>query len=571
MQPASGAGRARVVVVLVLLALLALVGMALVAAGARLGSGEGDADVADALHEVAPVPEDAADLVTWGPDAWRRERHLDPVTRVQVASAYLRAWAAISRWQSVGDRAAVDDTFTGQAEDAVAGLDPDPSLLTVDLRHRLTLTFFALDGATIAFRDTGALVVRGTGVGTAADSYVLTRETLDVVMELEDGYWRVAQLRRQDAELRATLAGGAGDAPVALSGADTVAATPVAQTLPARSLRATTYRVGDWSRPGVVARAAATDLARVRALGLDAVTVPLPVDVFDGRETDPDAEASLRRLLEVAEEQRVGVVLVCLDGAADLGPGAWGSLRVEVRRLAGLVGDAPALRLWELADAPSARGGTSPAQRALLALLLREAVRERDADTPVTLGWDDPADAADPGVAGLLDLVTLYAGPPRDADPTAALAALPDVVTAARVHGREVRIAAPRLGATGGLGLHPRTEAAQAWDVARVVRATDGFTVGALYDAGAREGLLAPDGTVRPAGEQVRDPVAGAPGWRDVLGSVPVRLAVLLLVVLALRAGWRRVRGPLRASWQERLRRFRDGAPDDEDAVGPTS
>jgi len=420
--------RAKLVVAVALLVVLALVALLVVGGGARLLTREGsETDPTQVLQEAAVVPDDAPDLVEWLPDAWERERVLEPATRVSVGGAYLRAWSALARWQNTGDREAVDDTFTGPVEATVAGLEPDPSSVLRDVHHRLRLTFYALDGATVAFDDEVALTVRGDGLGASdpavdgtasggsglGDAYVVARERLRVVMVLEDGYWRVAQLRREETRPVATVLG---TEPRVLPDPDGLAglAGPAGAERGAPGETPTAYSTTYepvWDDPTAAAEDAAFALAAVADRGEDGVRVPLPADVFEGSDTDRDAEASLLSVLDVAEDLDLRVELVAGAGRTDLGPASWPSARASLAALLDLVDDHPAVALWTLLEAPVGPEATgTSAQRAVLAVLLSDLARRRTT-TPLGLTWADPAEAADPSLSALVDVVTLREPP----------------------------------------------------------------------------------------------------------------------------------------------------------------
>ena len=519
--------RAKLMVALGLLLVLVLLVTSVVAVGARLLGREGSqGDAATVLRTVDLVPEDAPDLVEWTRDAWRRERVMEPDTRVAVAAAYLRAWSAMARWQASGDLAAVEDTFSGQLVDTVTSAPADGSATLRDLHHRLTLDFYALDGATVALRDRAALTVRGDEVG---GGYVVGTERHSAVLVLEDDYWRVAQLRRERDEREAIVLGGAvsGVTPVPASDTDVP--------------RTTRYEVLAWEQPDVVREDARSDLARVRDLGLDGVSVPLPHDVFTGSATAPEAEESLGALLDVARRLGLTVDLVALDGLTDLGPSSWSPARATLSRLLDVVDDHPAVGLWTLASAPADASGT-PAHRAVLATVLTTLAHERTG-VPVTIAWGTAAEASDTGLAGLVDVVTWAPSAEELADGALDLP----------VADRPVRVWAPEVTAAGGSLLLPRGEDDQAWEAAAVVDSrADGFVLGILYDGAAATGLLRIDGSERPAAEQLDDPTAGPPGsaW---LRSPLLKLLVVVVLGVVLLGAWRRLRGLLVHRWGPRV------------------
>ncbi|TFB87348.1 hypothetical protein E3O44_09565 [Cryobacterium algoricola] len=535
------------------------------------------AKVSSGLHEVATVPVNASQLVTWLPDAWQRERVLEPATRMMIAASYIRAWAAIGRFQSTGERPAVIDTFSGAARRAVLELPRTGPSATWDLRHSLELEFYALDGATVAFHDGGANIARTVGTGVS-ETVLLSHESYDVVMVLEDGFWRIRQLRRSAGSDTATLTTDAAGA-TAITGA--AATTP--RAIPA-SL-ATEYRPAGWAPVVPVAvKATATptptpgatltpapsvtpapapaptllapatlgaDFARLRALGFDTIRVPLPYTELGGATPTDDAITGLITLLEQADRHGLRVQLVLFDGFPDLTPANWLAADAHLTAIATAVRGQPALALWDLADRPEQRttGSPSPAEIRAFLLHIGATLRELDPGTPQTISWATSTAAADPSMAGLVDAVSLHLT--GGGDPTAAIeavrTALPD---------RAMLLTLTGLSTEGGWGPLPKTETRQASDVARVLLAAERaglshLSVATLTDTKTDAGgLLRTDGSAKPAAALFE---AGAPLTTipapGVLDYATSKFWILVVAVLLAAAG--------ALLWARRLRRTR--------------
>ncbi|HSP51374.1 MAG TPA: hypothetical protein VLO00_00635, partial [Cryobacterium sp.] len=499
------------------------------------------AAVSSGLNEVATVPANADQLVTWLPDAWLRERVLEPASRTRIAASYIRAWAAIGRFQSTGETPAVTDTFSGAARRAVLELPRTGPSATWDLRHSLELEFYALDGATVAFQDQGARIVRTVGAGES-ETVILSQETYDVVMVLEDGFWRIRQLKR---------APGSDDVTVSTTAAGATTITGSARTapLPIPPAQATEYRPAGWAALDPAELAA--DFTRLRALGFDTIRVPLPYGELGGAEPTDDALGAVTTLLEQADAQGLRVALVLFDDFPDLTPAMWVGAGAHLTRIATAVRGQPALALWDLADRPDSRT-TGPASAAEIRAFLvhtGSALRDIDPGTPQTISWATSATAADPAMAGLVDGVTLHlTGNDDPAD------AIRSVRTA--VPDRPVSLTVTGLDTDGGWGPLPRTESRQAADVARVLQAGEraglsrvsvAVFIDTETDAG---GLLRLDASAKPAAALFAanaDPAA-PPGVLDYARS---KFWVLMTGLLAAAAGallWvRRRRLPVRA------------------------
>ena len=186
--------------------LLALAGAAVVAVAlvvVLLGAGllersvnEG-ADPADAFTEVPEGVTALDGVVVWLPDGPLQERAVEPATRLRVEAAWTRAWEALQR-AATGDPSLVDAWFAGPALAQVEAMARTQGQVPVALsfgEHRLRIDFYSDDGAVLGLRADPVRLVR-TVETPAGPVATLTDETIDVVMVLEDGNWRIRQWTR---------------------------------------------------------------------------------------------------------------------------------------------------------------------------------------------------------------------------------------------------------------------------------------------------------------------------------------------------------------------------------------
>ncbi len=459
---------------------LGLVGAlaALVLAGRVVVRSTSGADPATALHVVAELPPDADRLVTWEPDAWRRERRLEPGTRIALEAAYLRAWAALGAYQSTGEAIDLIETFSGPARAQALAL-PGQGSATWSLRHRLRLEFYALDGATVALTDTSAQLARALPDGsvlTSTDRYA-------VVMVLEDGYWRVRQLRREATATDALVTPA--EAGVGVLADRSLTAHPLA----VGPLRATRYAPPGWSgRAGSLTRdAVATDLARIRALGFTAIRLPVPFATIGGSSPTDAGLGDLGLVLDAAQAQGLRVLPTLLQGMAEAGPAGWSAGGAHVAAVLARHGGHPAVTAWIVVDRPDDGATRVPDPvAAAFALHLLRVARTAAPQAPLTVAWADPALAADPDLAAAVDIVTWHSSTRQTQRPAAALGRI-------GADGRAVLWIASVPAPGGPADWLPGAEPRRRDRVARTVRSAGEASVGRLSVEG--DGPLQSDGS----------------------------------------------------------------------------
>ena len=158
----------------------------------------------------------------WQTDDADTPRTLEPYARDAVTSGYRHGFEELGYALYSGDSSGLGSYFqegpladarlaTGAGLAAGSGLAtgarlPTQSVLKTEFAawdHRLTLHFYAPDGATVAFTDRYWYAEAGAN-GTTLVGPRCARRTVEVVMALDDGNWRLHQWRVVSEE---TLAG----------------------------------------------------------------------------------------------------------------------------------------------------------------------------------------------------------------------------------------------------------------------------------------------------------------------------------------------------------------------------
>ncbi|HYN73435.1 MAG TPA: hypothetical protein VES60_13125 [Nakamurella sp.] len=477
------------------------------------------ADPASALHQVAELPAEADEMVDWAPDGWATERVMEPATRIAIEAAYVRAWAALGVYQSTGATGPVTATFSGPARTDALAVPRDEPVATWSVAHLLRLEFYSLDGATVALTDTDARLVRTAGTADT-ETVVDSAESYAVVMVLEDGYWRVRELRRDAVTQTVTTAYAGGVTEIA----DARTAAPVAAPV----VNAVDYLPAGW--PATPDTTIAEDFRQAKDLGVDTLRVRIPFDSL----TAPANADQVAGLLTAAGPAGLQIILVLFEGEMDLSPASWAAADHSLTSLVGAVGNDPALVMWDVADQPDLRtGAATPTEiRAFLAHEVR-LLRTLDPTVPVTISWSVPAAAADPAMVELVDVVSFHStGTP--ADLTAAVQQM-----SAAAGTRPIMLVATTTATDGGWSAFPHSERRQAVEVAQVLQSAaendvTRTSVNQLQDsAGDQRGLLRADGSAKPAAALLRPgaPLVGVSGSgaADYASSNFWRVAVAVL------------------------------------------
>ena len=384
------------------------------------------ADPVTALNVVPVAPPDLAERLQWLPDRplSTQQRVMEPNTRQQIAGSYLRAWAQWGISHEVGRPYGLRTYFSGPAlagvtESVTTTVSAGWQLRQSNLHHELELHFYADDGSIVAFTDHNLQVVQHFRNIDSDKSYVLeTSHIYDVVMLLEDGNWRIYQwLRRGDT------------APVATDHwIDPAAPSPRRPaTLPAGMA---TIRDGNlwvdgapytvtginyypqrspWTKfwPEYDPEQTASDLARVRLLGLNTVRIFISFADFGGPQVAPTMRGRLIDFLRQANAADIKVIVTLFDHHTDHHPVNWAA---DARHLATLIphfADNPTILAWDIKNEPDRDYGynTQALGDAWLRFVARH-VRWHDPNHLITIGWSTPEAAT--ALADVVDFVTFH-------------------------------------------------------------------------------------------------------------------------------------------------------------------
>ncbi len=495
------------------------------------------ADPASALNIVPNVPPDLKVRLTWLPDDPDTGREMEPFTRTQIQSAYLRAWLQWNISYLRGEPYGLTTYFVGPALEAV-----NESVTSVaaqgwrveqtDLSHELQLHLYSADGSIVSFTDHNARVVQlvrnetGQLVATAE-----TTATFDVVMFLEDGNWRVRHWVRVDGDL-VDVAGKTAVSP--LPSFVQQEGTHLVVNGRSFQVRGINYypQATPWNLfwPNYNSELIDQDLTRIQQLGLNTIRIFVPFDQFGGADVNPEMVARLTDLLDRAQAHDLKVIVTLFDFRTKYDLLLWPHTDRHLEGILPALAEHPAILAWDLKNEPDLDYDTADPVwvNEWLAHTARLA-RELDPNHLVTIGWSTPEAAQT--LADVVDFVSFHYY--REAE------MLGEVYATLKTAVSDRPIILTEFGlSTWNSPFFPggHTEAEQAAYYAQVLSFAEtaemGWLAWTLYDfehvpggvAGQlpwrsgpqrRYGLLRPDGSMKPAGEILLSATpATSPSWQ---------------------------------------------------------
>jgi hypothetical protein len=373
------------------------------------------ADPASALNIVPNVPPDMYVRMGWRDDASDAGRQVEPFTRTQIESAYLRAWLQWNFSYIKGEPYGLKTYFAGPALAAAGDAVRDAAarglrIDQIDTAHELELHFYSADGAIVAFTDHDALVAQLIRDSSGAVVYAgETRADYDVVMLLEDGNWRVRHWVRKASGSPA--AAGRPAPPLARPGFVTRQGNQLMLNGRPFHVAGIDYypRNTPWDRFWANYSTAETDrdFTTIRSLGLNSVRTFIPFEQFGGPKVEPAMLDKLQDFLDRADANGLKVLLTLFDFRTDYRLLLWPESDRHLEALLTRFRNHPAVLAWDMKNEPNNDYGSNGRETvdAWLAHTARLA-HSYDPNHLVTIGWLSPT-AAD-NLAGEVDFVSFH-------------------------------------------------------------------------------------------------------------------------------------------------------------------
>ncbi len=373
------------------------------------------ADPASALNIVPNVPLDLHVELTWLPDDPDTGRSIEPFTRSQIESAYLRAWLQWNISYLRNEPYGLKTYFAGPALDAVTATVNDVAaqglrVAQVDSVHELKLHVLSADGSIVSFTDTRALVAQS--IRDASGKTLFAGETeasYDVVMFLEDGHWRVRHWVRKDATaLDELVLGTKPSTPAAFVGRSGTELRLNGQ--PFRSAGINYYpQATPWDEfwPNYDPAVIESDFAVIKSLGLNTVRIFVPFEQFGGPTVDPERVEQLADLLNRADGHGLKVIVTLFDFRADYSLLLWPNADRHMETLLTHFKEHPAILAWDIKNEPDRDYGAAGREtvNVWLAHTARLA-RTFDPNHLITIGWSTPEAAH--ALPNVVDVVSFH-------------------------------------------------------------------------------------------------------------------------------------------------------------------
>lgn len=345
-------GRRKVLLRVMLLLAVAAAGLLVLGTfGSLLSTVTQSGDAAEVFTDAAELPDDLLDAVTWLPDTEGIPRSMEPLTRADVTSAWIRAWSQLTVAAETGDTSGMEVYFSNSAlQGVLAGAESSSNRPVFQIGHDLQLTFYSEDGQVVGLTAVQSRLLRAEPFDDGVRRFFESEESFEAVLILEDGNWRIQHWVRQSVE---------GDWLVGAAPLPTDEVIRLAELGPSVvdvRLAGLSAAAPDVPVVGVVdvvgvPTAAEISMTLNGAESKDAVLrIPVGFDEVGGSTPTAEMLDVIVKLLDIAGDQDRKVVLSLFEGRVDFRPSRWEADRRQLTAIREAVNGHPALVSVEVAN-----------------------------------------------------------------------------------------------------------------------------------------------------------------------------------------------------------------------------
>ncbi|WAC01347.1 cellulase family glycosylhydrolase [Lacinutrix neustonica] len=341
------------------------------------------ADRSTMLHTEIEKVEQYLPKMVWEP--LRNEgRPMDKENLNAIQNDYLDAWYVMHVAYKTNTTEGVKDYFTDSARENIYSFiqlnkAENTTIESTTLSHNPTLEFFSEDGQLAVITDRN--VVEYKRIFKAEKLVLETTEivTYKIVFLLEDGFWRIRHLVKENTE--------------AYKSKSIIAVTD------SLNIKGINYypQASPWNMYGdkFSKDTILKDFKIIKEAGLNSVRIFVQYDDFGKAEVNPEKLEKLKQTLDAAEENNLKVILTLFDFYGDYSVLNWTLNLRHAEKIVSIFKDHSALLAWDIKNEPNL-DFESRGQDLVISWLenMIDLVKSVDDKHPVTIGWSNTQSAS---------------------------------------------------------------------------------------------------------------------------------------------------------------------------------
>jgi hypothetical protein len=336
------------------------------------------------FNEVKDFPDIYTPKVNWLPDE-PLERPMEDFNRTTIGKDYVRALYQRNLAVLTKDSAHINDYFTTLAREKVYSQlsnNKDFQIEQIEIDHNIKLSFYSADGQIVAFKDYQSEHFERVW-DKSRKNMVLAKDTstYQVIMILEDGYWRIHNLKRINEPL------------VSKTKVDNYQGLSKNQKLEnLKKARGINYYSQKDPFKGFWLNFDSTqtvkDLVLIKKLGFNSIRIFINYEQFGKGNVIPEMLERLDFLMNTAEQNNLGVMVTLFDFNSDFHLFNFTSTDRQLETILKFLSNKKALWAYDLKNEPDIDYNyqDSTLVNQWLDFIVSKA-KLYDPNTPMSIGW----------------------------------------------------------------------------------------------------------------------------------------------------------------------------------------
>ncbi len=342
------------------------------------------ADKTSMLHLEVPMEEVYKPSMNWT-SLENPGRPMETQALGEITNDYMNAWHVRNIAYKKNDPYGVDDFYTDSArvrlyDNIDLNLKNNHWYKRTTLKHNSALDFYTADGTMVVFKDYNVEEYQETYEGEELILKEKDTTSYQVMMLLEDGFWRIRHLKEIPSPKDTT----------------TVAPRKIAGKLrKIKNIRGINYYPKDspWDTFGKKFNDSIIDqdFKIIQNMGLNTIRVFIQYEDFGKNSVDHKKLNLLKILLDTAGANNLEVMITLFDFYGDYDVSNWTLTHRHAETIIKAIKDHPALLAWDIKNEPDLDFDSRGKERVIGWLeQMIENIKQWDKKHPVTIGWSSP-------------------------------------------------------------------------------------------------------------------------------------------------------------------------------------
>ncbi|WP_218109562.1 cellulase family glycosylhydrolase [Flagellimonas chongwuensis] len=354
------------------------------------------ADKSAILHIGGTIEQAYQPKIIWTIEG-QRGRKISKQALGELEKDYLNAWYVKNIALNSYDQLGIADYYTEDARKQVNNLvqnnqDNHVRIATTTLSHHPQLEFYSLDGKLAVLTDHNVVQFEKVYIDGTLVHQQRTLHSYQVILMLEDGFWRIRQM-------------------VKIPNPDETENEPKQLSFDTKKWRGINYYPKDnpWNMFGRTFDESyiQKDFRTINTMGLHSVRVFVPFEVFGGASVKEEMLAQLEKLLDIAKEHNLKVLVTLFDFYGNYDLMDWTLTHRHAETIVSRLKSHEALLGWDIKNEPDLDFESRGKDNVLGWLSeMAKQIKQNDSIHPVTIGWSTPEAAVH--LANEMDFVSFH-------------------------------------------------------------------------------------------------------------------------------------------------------------------